>query len=135
MFLEKPLIGWGIHTNTYEIQARVEMPNYNTLDAHNLFLYVMTSTGLLGAIPFFFGIWLCLREAWKARDGTYGSLPLAMVVTLMVADMSASGLHWKHHWLILAFALASGENALRTTLPDGNVGQNSRIDRRGVRTA
>jgi O-antigen ligase len=131
MFLAKPLIGWGIYTNTYEIQARVGMPNYNTLDAHNLFFYVLTSTGLLGTIPFFFGIWLCLRKAWKARDGTYGSLPLAMAVTLMVADMSASGLLWKHHWLVLAFALASGKNAPLTKLPGVTFGKTHELTAAG----
>jgi len=44
-----------------------------------------------------------------------------MTVTLLVSDMSASGLHWKHHWLILAFALAIGENAPLTKLPGGNL--------------
>jgi O-antigen ligase len=134
MFLEKPLIGWGIHTNTYQIQARVALPNYNNLDAHNLILYLLTSTGLLGTVPFLAGIWLCMRGAWKARSGAYGTLPFSMVVTLLVADMSASGLHWKHHWLVLAYALAIGENAAVSKLPRVNVGQHWRAERRGAAT-
>jgi O-antigen ligase len=134
-FLDKPLIGWGIQTNTNEIEARVGMQNYDHLDAHNLILYVLTSTGLLGTIPFLAGIWLCVRGAWKARGGVNGSLPFAMVITLLVADMSASGLHWKHHWLILAYALASGYNPPVTRLPLVNVWQNSRVDRRGAAAA
>jgi len=132
VFLEEPLIGWGIQANTNEIEARVGMQNYEHLDAHNLILYVLTSTGLLGAIPFLAGIWLCVRGAWKARGGADGSLPFAMVITLLVADMSASGLHWKHHWLILAYALASGCNPPVTRLPPVKVWQNSRVVRRGA---
>jgi O-antigen ligase len=135
VFLAQPLIGWGIHTNTYQIQARVGLPAYNTLDAHNLVLYLLTSAGLLGTIPYLAGIWLCARGAWKARGGAYGTLPFAMVVTLLVADMSASGLHWKHHWLVLAYALASGENAAVNKLRRVNVWQNSRAERRGAATA
>jgi O-antigen ligase len=134
-FLEQPLIGWGIQTNTSEIEARAGMQNYEHLDAHNLILYVLTSTGLLGTIPFLVGIWLCVRGAWKARGGVYGTLPFAMVITLLVADMSASGLHWKHHWLILAYALASGYNPPVTRLPQVNVWQNSRAERRVAATA
>jgi len=134
-FLEEPLIGWGIQINTDEIEARAGLQNYEHLDAHNLILYVLTSTGLLGAIPFLAGIWLCVRGAWKARSGVYGSLPFAMVITLLVADMSASGLHWKHHWLILAYALASGDNPPVTRLPPVNASQNSRAERRVAATA
>jgi O-antigen ligase len=129
MFLDRPLLGWGIHTNTYEIQARVALANYNTLDAHNLILYVLTSTGLVGAIPFFLGVGLCVRGAWRARAGAFGGLPFAMTVTLLVSDMSASGLRWKHHWLVLAFALATGANAAVTKLA-ANDWQNPRTDRR-----
>ena len=32
-------------------------------DTHNLYLWVLTEDGLLGAIPFFFAIWLCVRAA------------------------------------------------------------------------
>jgi O-Antigen ligase len=134
-FIKEPLIGAGIHTNTYEIQARVGLPNYKTLDAHNLILYVLTSAGLLGAIPFFAGIFLCVRGAWKARGGAYGTLPFAMTVTLLVADMSASGLHWKHHWLVLAFALASGHQETAARLPRVNAWWNPRVDHRVAATA
>jgi O-antigen ligase len=131
-FLAQPLIGWGIHINTYQIQARVALPNYNNLDAHNLILYVLTSAGLLGAIPFLAGIGLCVRAAWKARSGPYGTLPFSMVVTLLVADMSASGLNWKHHWLVLAYALASGENATDTSYRGSTCGKTRELSA-GVR--
>jgi O-antigen ligase len=109
MFLEKPLAGWGPVANTVELGNRVNAgPRYERMDAHNLILYVLTATGILGAIPFFAGTWLCLRSAWKARGGAEGILPLAMAVSILTAAMSSSGFHWKQHWLVLAYALASG---------------------------
>lgn len=109
MFLEKPVIGWGPVTNTVELGNRVGMFGHEErLDAHNLILYVLTATGIIGAIPFFAGVWLCVRAAWKERGGAHGILPLAMTATLLTADMSVSGLNWKQHWLVLAYALASG---------------------------
>jgi O-antigen ligase len=107
MFLERPLVGWGPVANTWELGNRVQIPRYERLDTHNLVLYVVTSTGIMGAIPFFIGVGLCLRGAFKARGAAHGVLPLAMTVSVLVADMSSSGLHWKQHWLILAYALAS----------------------------
>lgn len=112
MILERPLVGWGPVTNTYELGARVNHPAYPHLDTHNLVLYVFTATGLLGAIPFFLGTALCIRAAWRARGGPRGILPFAMTATILVADMSVSGLDWKQHWLVMAYALASGSIAL-----------------------
>ena len=63
--------------------------------------------GLLGAIPFFAGVCLCLWAAWRARQSTWGVLPLALIMTLLVANMSGNWIHWKLTWLILAFCLAS----------------------------
>jgi len=109
MFLEKPVMGWGPVTNTTELGTRLGLYGHeDRIDAHNLILYVLTATGIIGAIPFFLGIWLCVRAAWKARGGAHGILPLAIIVTLLISDMSVSGLNWKQHWLVLAYALASG---------------------------
>lgn len=108
MFREKPLLGWGPMRNSVELGDRLRLPHYERMDPHNLVLYVLTATGLVGAIPFFAGVGLCVRAAWRARHGNQGILPLALVTCLLVADMSVTGLHWKQHWLILAYALASG---------------------------
>lgn len=107
MFLEKPVLGWGPGVNSVELGNRVGLPNHERMDAHNLILYVLTATGIVGAIPFFAGVGLCVRGAWKARGSINGILPLAMTACLLVADMSVSGLNWKQHWLVLAYALAS----------------------------
>jgi O-antigen ligase len=126
LFLEKPLLGWGPVANTYELGGRLRLPNYvdasgaPRIDTHNLVLYVLTATGMLGALPFLAGTWLCILGAWRARSGVHGILPLAMVVSVLVVDMSVSGLHWKHHWLVMAYGLASAGPAMRSSTGKGS---------------
>lgn len=107
MFRERPWIGWGPYSNTVELQNRVRVPGYSRMTAHNLLLYLLTATGIVGTIPFLCGLALCLRSAWRARHGAHGILPLAMAISVLVASMSVDGLHWKQFWFVMAYALAS----------------------------
>ena len=109
MFLEKPLIGWGPVNNNYELAVSTaeEGGEHLQRDTHNLWLEVLTATGLLGAVPFFAGAWICSRAAWKARAMTFGILPLVLMITLFVLNLSMNWILTKQAWLILAFALAS----------------------------
>jgi len=107
MFLERPTIGWGPTLNRREISERVGIPRFTDLDAHNLILFLLTATGLIGTIPFLIGVGLCARSAWKARDGTHGILPFAMLVAVLTACLTVSGIDWKQFWFVLAYALAS----------------------------
>lgn len=107
---ERPITGWGPSLNAAEIGRRLNHPAYPRMDTHNLALYVLTSTGLLGVVPFFLGLIGCAWSAWAARRGPHGVLPFALFTALMVADMSVSGLHWKQHWLVVAYALAVGNH-------------------------
>lgn len=108
MFVEKPLTGWGPSQNKYEIGYRLPLQGHARRDAHNLVLEVLTSGGLLSGIPFFLGTWLCVWGAWRARRGEYGSLPFAMVVALLAANMSSNYIAFKLHWLVMAFGAAAG---------------------------
>ncbi|HZD39098.1 MAG TPA: hypothetical protein VE131_00155, partial [Terriglobales bacterium] len=54
------------------------------------------------------GLYLCLRYAWKARHGVFGMLPLALLVTVLSANLAHTFLTRKPQWLILAFAAAAG---------------------------
>ena len=47
------------------------------------------------------------RDSWRARSGPHGGLPLALFTTLMVADLTVTGMHWKQHWVVIAYALAA----------------------------
>ena len=105
MFLEGPLIGWGPVNYGYELGSRT-----GTLyrGAHNLYLYVLIETGLAGAIPFFGALWLCWKSAWHNRQGPYGVSPLALLVVVLIANLSVECLDRKLVWVVLAYALAGG---------------------------
>ena len=107
LFLERPVLGWGITEAQYELGARLAHPEEYTKNAHNLFLNTLITAGLLGGIPLFAAILLTIIGAWKARRGTRGILPLSMVTLVIVANMSGNWASNKMHWLVLAFALSS----------------------------
>jgi O-antigen ligase len=108
MFLERPILGWGPVTNTYELAQRIGERERTHRAAHNIVLELLTATGLVGAIPFLIGAWLCVRGAWRARRGEHGVLPLALFASLFIANMSGDWIASKIVWVVLAYALASG---------------------------
>ena len=104
MFLERPLVGWGPVANIKELAVRIDMPGG---DPHNLYLWVLTEVGVVGAIPYFVGLLSCLLAAWRGRHGPQGILPLALLLTVLVNNMSTSWQTRKPHWLVLGYALAA----------------------------
>jgi O-antigen ligase len=107
MFLERPIFGWGITTAQLELGARLAHVDEDSKNAHNLILNTLITTGLIGGIPLFAGTFLAFLAAWKARHGTRGILPLSMITTVLVANMSGNWGSNKMHWLVIAFALSS----------------------------
>jgi O-antigen ligase len=107
MFLERPIFGWGPVTNTSELAIRIGERVRPRRAAHNLVLELLTASGLVGAVPFLIGAWLSARNAWRARIGKHGVLPLALLATLFMANMSGDWLTSKLLWLVLAYAFAS----------------------------
>lgn len=108
LFLERPLLGWGPAQNKYELARRVPEEFRTWRDTHNLVLEVLTSLGVIGALPFFLGIGLCVWGAWQARRGSHGILPLAMAVALLMGNMSGNYIGLKLFWLVLAWGAAAG---------------------------
>ena len=80
-------------------------------------LAVLLEVGIIGAIPYLVGLWLCAQSAWRARVGGLGLLPLALLSTVLACGMSGNILRWKTQWLVSALALAS---ALLRALPIGS---------------
>jgi O-antigen ligase len=116
MFLEKPLLGWGPIDNWDELGRRAPMRRADhpegEREPHNLVLEVLTATGLTGAVPIFLSLVLCTWAAWRARAGVRGAMPLAMVVTVFVVNMSGNFLLVsKLDWVVLAYVAASGNLA------------------------
>lgn len=108
MVRERPFRGWGPHNYLYELGARYGAPGKLTKGAHNSYVRILLETGLLGGIIFSSGLWLCWSRAWKARDGVFGNLPMAMVAFILMANMTSSVFHMKLMWFGLAYGLASG---------------------------
>ena len=104
MFIQAPIMGWGPGNHIIELGSRF---GRKPLDTHNGYLWVLTETGLAGAIPYFFALWLCLRSAWRARHGPEGSLPLALLICAFLINMSITWHFRKILWLILAYGVAS----------------------------
>ena len=105
MILESPLVGWGPVNHMWELGPRV---GRLYRDEHNLYLRVLAEVGIVGAIPFFAGLWLCGRAAWKARHSAQGILPAAMLLFVLVSGLKGTPYQAKFFWVVLAYALASG---------------------------
>src|SRR2546425_1365394 len=118
MFLEKPLAGWGPMNNQYELAKRAPFMDRTHRAAHNLFLELLTQTGLAGTLPFLVGLGLCVSAAWRWRQGQFGILPLALMALFLVANLSIDMLEHKPWWFVLALALASDPRAPGAGEPD-----------------
>lgn len=111
MISERPLLGWGPIENQFEIGARIGEEKRDKRDAHNIVLDLMSSTGILGTIPFLIGYALCIRSAWRARRGSLGILPLALLAVTFMGCMSGTWIASKILWMTYAIALAAGATA------------------------
>jgi hypothetical protein len=69
---------------------------------------LMTAGGLITTLPFILGAWLCVRSAWRARPGGHGVLPLALLCSVFLSNMSGDWGGSKLLWLVLAYGLVSG---------------------------
>lgn len=107
MFLEKPWTGWGQVNNQFELAQRIAEQNRLTRDSHNLVLEVLTTTGIIGAIPFFIALGLMVGAGWRARHGPHGITPMALLVFSVLGAMSGNPITNKQFWFILGFAVAA----------------------------
>jgi O-antigen ligase len=81
---------------------------WNIKDAHNLYLHLLLEVGIAGAAAFFAGLYLCARAAWRARMGAFGFLPMALLVTILSANLTHTYLTRKPQWLFLALMVGLG---------------------------
>jgi O-antigen ligase len=107
MFRQRPVLGWGPVNNKYELGLRLDERIRRRRDAHNLVLEVLTSTGVVGTIPFLAGLGLCVMAAWRARHRAHGILPSALAAVLLINNMVGNWIDSKLLWLVLAYGLAS----------------------------
>ena len=107
MFLDRPLLGWGAE-NDYELAKRMPYHYRTSRDAHNLVLHILTTAGLLGALPFFGALFFAVLAAWRGRHGPLGALPLALLIALLAGNMSGNYIALKLQWVAVALAFACG---------------------------
>ena len=107
MFRERPLFGWGPYEFQVELGRR-QGTIFGQKDAHNLYTHLLMEVGLVGAAPFMIGLWLCARGAWRARQGSFGLLPFALLVTALASNLTGTDLALKQFWLVLAIAVSAG---------------------------
>jgi O-antigen ligase len=110
MVRDRPLLGWGPGNNKDELAVRLRLPPqlHASRDTHNLVLEVLTSTGIVGGVFYLLAIAFCARNAWRARRGTEGLVPAAMMVAMIAGNMSGNYLMYVPYSFVLAYAWASG---------------------------
>ena len=126
MIAERPILGWKPVEYQYELARRLGLI-WERKDAHNLYMHLLLEVGLLGAVPFLVGLYICGRAAWKDRTGSLGLMPLACLTTVLVANLFLTQLQVKWVWLILA--LTVGPQALATRVRHRRVVLTSRARR------
>jgi len=108
IFLRSPIYGSGPDDYSVELTRRA-MPyllrEHRLISAHNLALMLLAETGIIGFVLFACGVRPSLTGAWRARLSPCGSLPLALLVSLVIAGLTVSQ---PGHYLVFWFAMAYG---------------------------
>jgi O-antigen ligase len=104
LFTEKPWLGWGPERHTRELGLRLGL---ESRDTHNLYLWLLTQVGLIGAIPFLLGTWFCWMAAWLTRKTPQGCLASAFLLFFLIVNLKGTYIYNKFFWVTLAFAAAS----------------------------
>ena len=87
VWLEKPFFGHGIGNYMEAMQTVEDFGNSSPLPVHNMYLWVLSETGIFGAVTFFGMILSAMRRLWKiSKDNQtlISCLSLAMVMSLIV---------------------------------------------------
>jgi O-antigen ligase len=109
MALERPVFGWHPVLHWYELGSRLGKWER---DEHSLILHLLLEVGTVGMIPFLVGLWLCGKDAWSARKGKLGGVPLALFLAALVNNVTDTGIAKKTLWFILALTLASASKSV-----------------------
>ncbi len=111
MLSERPIQGWGFEAHRRELGQRVPQLSEGALDAHNLYLHVLTEVGIVGSIPFWIALGLCVRGGLRARTTRHGLLPLVLVTAILISNLVTTGIISKPFWFVMAYAVAAGATA------------------------
>lgn len=129
LFCARPLLGYGQVVNYVELGLSV---GSSMKDTHNLVLCILTEVGIVGALPYLVALGMAGVSGFRAWRVSGTALPLALLTTVFVVNMSLTWQRSKMHWLAIAYALAAGAQVVRTARNQLKAG-NARILPRGVR--
>jgi O-antigen ligase len=118
MFADRPLFGWGPIDANFELGTRtagytIGQHNADGISAnparetHNLVLEVLTSMGIVGAMPIFLCVALSVLTAWFARTGPRGTAPFTLVMVVLIMSMNINWAASKQLWIVLAYSASS----------------------------
>lgn len=110
MIGEKLFAGWGPHEHLVELGRRFGV---ELLEEHNLLLFVFAEGGLIAGVPFIVALLLTAAASLRARRAGAGVGALALLATLIVANMASVTHVRKVHWLVIAVAVASAPDRSR----------------------
>ncbi len=115
MIWERPVLGWGPEGNTRELAKRAPTTEQRreSLDPHDLYLYILTETGVVGMVPFLAGVGVCFALARRASRTRHGMLPIMLTVAVMAAALTSNWIRRKPLWFVFGYALAAGANVSR----------------------
>ena len=134
MISERPLLGWQPVQFEYELGRRTQVRF--TRAAHSMYLHLLMEVGVVGAVPFLIGLWLCGWGAWKARNRYLGLLPLALLVATIASGIGSNTIKWKTLWFVLAVTIAAiGEGKRQGIVLARRPGENGRTFLLNARTA
>jgi O-antigen ligase len=105
VFLQRPLLGWGPAENLHQIgftSGLLEVTN-----PHNIVFWILTETGVVGAVLYFLALGSAVRPAYRAAVRGISVGPLALAVTLIVVSLGVDWHFRKTYWLGLGFCLGS----------------------------
>jgi O-antigen ligase len=110
MISEQPITGWGPVNHFYELGSRT---GEETMEEHNLLLFVLAEGGAFTAIPYIIGLVSAVVLAVRARRRGGGIAALALLVTLATINVSNVFHNRKVQWVLIAFAVGAAPAARR----------------------
>jgi len=112
MLLERPLTGWGTKY-VDELGARTGRVR---ISAHNTYLQVATSFGMLGLISWLLGLGATGWRLWRQRKDFWAAILLAIFCALLVAMVPGNYAYGRFAWIFLAVAGATPFQAVNSHL-------------------
>jgi O-antigen ligase len=118
MFLDHPIAGVGIgqfsnYVHNYSISG---IPNYLNLSTHNLYIQILSETGIVGFLIFLtiiiYTIKLALKKAFSTRNsnGPIDWIWLSVIVVILIGGLTKSDFADKFIWIALGITFQPSRN-------------------------